>query len=81
MSEGNIVTVNLVQQRILIIRGQRVILDADLARLYGVTTKRLNQQVNPPIHMPARRDTDVGTGRAAISGNLCRFCGPDFAAC
>jgi ORF6N domain len=28
------------------IRGQRVILDSDLARIYGVTTARLNQQVN-----------------------------------
>jgi hypothetical protein len=28
------------------IRGQKVILDSDLAALYGVTTKRLNQQVN-----------------------------------
>src|SRR5262245_47211601 len=27
------------------IRGERVILDADLARVYGVTTKQLNQQV------------------------------------
>ena len=27
------------------IRGQRVILDADLARIYGVSTKRLNEQV------------------------------------
>ena len=31
--------------RILIIRGQRVIIDADLAELYGVPTKRLNEQV------------------------------------
>jgi hypothetical protein len=28
---------------ILVMRGQRVILDADLARLYGVTTKRFNE--------------------------------------
>ncbi|MBK5102463.1 MAG: ORF6N domain-containing protein, partial [Desulfobacteraceae bacterium] len=28
-----------------LIHGQKVILDADLAKLYGVTTKRLNQQV------------------------------------
>lgn len=28
-----------------IIRGKRVILDADLAEIYGVTTKRLNEQV------------------------------------
>jgi hypothetical protein len=30
---------------ILLLRGQRVILDADLAAIYGVTTKRLNEQV------------------------------------
>ncbi len=31
--------------RILSLRGQRIILDTDLAELYGVTTKRLNEQV------------------------------------
>ncbi|HJV48929.1 MAG TPA: ORF6N domain-containing protein, partial [Geothrix sp.] len=31
--------------RILTVRGQRVLLDADLAELFGVTTKRLNEQV------------------------------------
>ena len=31
---------------ILLIRGQKVMLDEDLARIYGVNTKRLNQQVN-----------------------------------
>ncbi len=30
---------------IRVVRGQRVILDSDLARLYGVTTSRLNEQV------------------------------------
>ena len=34
-----------VETRILTIRGQKVILDADLAAIYGVTTKRLNEQV------------------------------------
>jgi len=34
-----------VQRRIFLIRGQRVIIDADLAFLYGVPTKRLNEQV------------------------------------
>lgn len=33
------------EQNILLIRGHRVMLDADLAKLYGVTTKRLNEQV------------------------------------
>ena len=36
---------NIVEKRILLIRGQRVMLDTDLAGLYGVTTKRLNEQV------------------------------------
>jgi DnaJ-domain-containing protein 1 len=31
--------------RIFIVRGQRVLLDSDLAQLYGVRTERLNQQV------------------------------------
>src|SRR5262245_6513788 len=34
-----------IAQRILLIRGQRVLLDADLAAMYGVTTKRFNEQV------------------------------------
>ena len=34
-----------IEGAILFIRGERVILDSDLARLYGVTTKRLNEQV------------------------------------
>jgi len=34
-----------VEETILYIKGKRVILDADLAWLYGVTTKRLNEQV------------------------------------
>jgi hypothetical protein len=35
-----------IAQRIHLIRGQRVVLDADLAAFYGETTKRFNQQVN-----------------------------------
>jgi len=34
-----------VESRILFLRRQRVVLDSDLAELYGVTVKRLNQQV------------------------------------
>ena len=34
-----------ITQQIVILRGQRVLLDSDLAALYGVTTARLNQQV------------------------------------
>lgn len=34
-----------IARRILIIRGHKALIDADLAVLYGVSTKRLNQQV------------------------------------
>jgi len=34
-----------IQATIQVIRGERVMLDADLARLYGVKTERLNEQV------------------------------------
>lgn len=37
--------VDAIASRIVTLRGQRVILDADLAALYGVPTKRLNEQV------------------------------------
>lgn len=37
--------VEAIEGKILLIRGQKVMLDSDLAELYGVTTKRLNEQV------------------------------------
>lgn len=40
-----IIPIERINQRILLIRGQRVILDADLAELYGAPTKALNQAV------------------------------------
>lgn len=39
------VSVQLIERRIYLIRGQKVMLDFDLAELYGVTTRQLNQQV------------------------------------
>ncbi len=42
---GRELRVGDVEQRILFIRGEKVILDADLAAFYGVPTKRLNEQV------------------------------------
>jgi hypothetical protein len=40
-----IASVAQIESRIFLIRGQKVMLDADLAELYGVETKRLNEQV------------------------------------
>jgi len=42
---NEIIPIDEIQQRILVIRGHRVMMDADLAIIYGVTTKRLNEQV------------------------------------
>jgi len=40
-----LVPVEHIARSILVLRGQKVLLDAELAALYGVTTARLNQQV------------------------------------
>jgi hypothetical protein len=45
----SLVLVEQIEPRILLIRGQKVILDADLAELYGTTTKALNQAVKRNI--------------------------------
>ena len=41
----NILPRERIERSILLIRGHKVMLDADLAILYGVSTKRLNEQV------------------------------------
>jgi hypothetical protein len=43
--DNALVSVELIANRIFTIRGLRVMLDVDLARLYAVSTKRLNEQV------------------------------------
>jgi hypothetical protein len=48
--EKSVVPVGVIQQRIFLIRGVKVIVDADLAAFYGVSAKRLHEQV--------RRNTD-----------------------
>ena len=46
----SIIPVDRVENAILLVREQKVILDADLADLYGTTTKRLNEQVRRNIN-------------------------------
>ena len=45
MTKRNAIVERPVESRILFIRGHKVLLDSDLAQLYGVTVKRLNEQV------------------------------------
>jgi ORF6N domain len=44
MTKTAIVVANKVDSKIFVLRGQRVILDRDLAELYGVEVRQLNQQ-------------------------------------
>jgi hypothetical protein len=45
-----IVPDEIVMNKILLIRGRKVMIDRDLAELYGVSTKRLNEQVKRNIN-------------------------------
>ena len=47
--ENNLTQNILIDNKIFIIRGVQVMLDRDLAELYGVTTSRLNEQVKRNI--------------------------------
>jgi hypothetical protein len=41
----NLIPVEIIEQRIFLMRGEKVMIDRDLAQLYGVETKVLNQAV------------------------------------
>lgn len=45
MSKQAIVPISDIESKIIVVRGQRVMLDSDLAELYGVPTKVFNQAV------------------------------------
>jgi hypothetical protein len=42
---ATVIPIEQIERQIILIRGHKVLLDAHLAALYGVTTKRLNEQV------------------------------------
>ena len=53
MKKKDIIKIEQVEEKILILRGVRVILDADVATLYDVETKEINQAVrNNPKKFP-----------------------------
>jgi hypothetical protein len=45
MDTTELIPIEAISQRIFIIRGVKVMLDADLAKLYGIRTMQLNQAV------------------------------------
>lgn len=50
VAKRNVGETELVIKQIVVVRGHRVMLDGDLANLYGVTTKRLNEQLRRNRH-------------------------------
>ena len=49
LSGAGLIPEDVIENKILLIRGKKVMVDRDLAKLYGVTTKRLNEQVKRNI--------------------------------
>jgi hypothetical protein len=45
VSAASLIPQERIERSILFLRGEKIMLDADLAALYGVTTRRLNEQV------------------------------------
>lgn len=45
MNNTQVIPVEIIENKILLIRGQKVLLDKDLANLYGVETFNLNKAV------------------------------------
>jgi phage regulator Rha-like protein len=50
VDKTNMISDDTIMNKILIIRNIRVMIDADMAELYGVTTKRLNEAVKRNIN-------------------------------
>ncbi len=45
VGHANLIPIERIERSILFIRGEKVMLDIDLAAIYGVSTKALNQAV------------------------------------
>ena len=74
-SKNNIPIANSIENLIHVVRGQQVMLDADLAKLYGVETRRLNEQVKRNIErfpsdfmfQPSKEEMSILMSQNAIS--------------
>ncbi len=70
----------IIQERIHVVRGLRVILDADLAALYGVPTKRFNEAVKrnqerfpPSFCFQLTQPETIGILRSQIATTLGKY--------
>ena len=65
--------IQLVRSSILVLRGQKILVDADLARFYGVTTSRLNEQVKRnPVTADSSGQRRQQNGVCNGHGQCCR---------
>ena len=51
LQNDEVVVTTLVESRIMSIRGKQIMIDRDLAELYGVETKRLNEAIKRNIEL------------------------------
>lgn len=49
---ANLIPTEIIEKRIYFVRGRKIMLDIDLADLYKVPTKRLNEQVKRNVAFP-----------------------------
>ena len=73
MKQTSLIPIELIESRIYLIRGVKVMLDSDLAVLYGVSVKRLNEQVKrnlkrfPPDFMFQLKEKEAKNLRSQIA--------------
>jgi hypothetical protein len=69
-SKSDFIPIERIESLIILVRGEKVMLDADLARLYSTTTKRLNESVRrnlkrfPPDFMFVLTDRELAALRS-----------------
>ena len=68
MASLELIAAPAIEKRILVVRGRQVMLDEDLADLYGVETKRLVEQVKRNVERFPRRPRRTWTGSPRPSG-------------
>ena len=67
MTNAGVISYTDVQQRIVCVRDKSVIIDADVAALYGVETRRVNEAVrNNPDKFPSDYMFELATAESQV---------------
>ena len=83
MNDSSLIPVERIEKAIYLIRGERVMLDRDLAELYGVETKGINRAVKRNLRrFPADFMFQLSIEEASLlrrqigTSTFCRLCAP-----